>query len=97
MLATAVVLPIVLSCIAQLAGTYWNALGWLFVTVIGFGLLARFTTIDLKAQQSQHHHGQTTLVAAGRIAALASTFMSSAWSAYQFADWFARLPMFLGA
>jgi len=95
LLAIGVVAPIVFALLGTLLGTFWNAVGWLLAVASGCGLLAAFTTRDLRARQDDARLSRSRLISVGRVACIAATLVAAVWSAWFFADWFARLPMFV--
>ena len=93
----AVGVPLVLGVGCLIIGNTWvYAVGWALVVLAGFGLLMVFTNLDLAARVSNSYIAHDYIVAPLRIAVVIITLVLSLWNAWRFADWFARLPIFMG-
>ena len=90
-------LPVVLGVSSLLlASTWMHAVAWAVICAAGFGLLMVFTARDLRARESNSYVAYPGTVAILRIVVIVATLAFSLLNAWLFADWFARLPMFLG-
>lgn len=97
LLSLALACPLVVGIGTVVFGsTWWRVVGWAAVSVLGFGFLMLFTNRDIESRASNAYVARDDLVAPIRIAIIAVTLILALWNAWLFADWFARLPVFLG-
>jgi len=90
-------IPLVVGIASWLWATTWmHAAAWLVVCLAGFGLLVVFTDMDTRRRSSAAYVAQDHIVAPLRIGVIVLTLVFSMWNAWLFADWFARLPLFMG-
>ena len=78
------------------ASTWMYAVAWAVVCAAGFGFLMVFTSLDITSRSSNSYVARDEIVAPLRIAIIVVTLVFSMWNAWLFADWFARLPIFMG-
>jgi len=78
------------------ASTWMYAVAWAVVCAAGFGFLMVFTSFDITSRSSNSYVARDEIVSPMRIAIVVVTLVFSMWNAWLFADWFARLPFFMG-
>jgi len=90
--------PLVIGIVSLVWGSTWmRAVAWALVCGLGFGFLLYFTVVDNRRRASNWYIARDDIVSPVRLATVVVTLVLSLWNAWLFADWFARLPMFLGA
>jgi len=96
-LGLALVLPTVVGLVSLFALSTWErAVAWALICAGGFGCLMVFTLKDVTSRGSASYIARDDIVALGRVVVILVTLAFSVLSAWLFADWFARLPVFLG-
>jgi len=89
--------PLVVGIVSLIwAPTWVHAIAWAVIYLAGFGFLMAFTAFDLKSRASNAYVARDEIVSPLRVAIIVVTLALSMWNAWLFADWFARLPIFMG-
>jgi hypothetical protein len=93
-LGASVVAPLVTIPLLFMNGWGWHVLGWAVATLVTAALLIVGTLQDTRRRASVFYLRRDGLVRALRGGALVLALLAAAAHAWQFADWFARLPVF---